>query len=229
LLRIVEEKMRLRSIRDFRWPLMSITLLLASPALGAGEPRVWNFDVGDAEAAPPGFSFGRTGGGAVGRWVLKKDASAPSGGQVLAQVDTDNTDFRFPVAVADEPSLTDLQLKVRCKPVSGKVDQACGLVFRYQDENNYYVTRANALEDNVRLYRVVNGKRIQFASWKGKVKTGVWHELAAQVKGDHFQVWFNGKQVMDARDGTFKGAGKVGVWTKADSVTHFDDLTVSAP
>jgi hypothetical protein len=112
--------------------------------------------------------------------------------------------------------------------VSGKTDEACGLVFRYQDENNYYVTRANALEDNVRLYHVVNGRRRQFAGWDGKVAAQTWHTLAVEARGDRFQVFFDGKPIIEAKDGTFKEAGKAGVWTKADSVTYFDALAVKA-
>lgn len=130
------------------------------------------------------------------------------------------------MAVANEPILRDLRLSVRCKPVSGQVDQAAGLVYRYQDENNYYVTRTNALEDNVRLYKVVNGRRQQFAGWNGRVATGVWHELRAEAKSDHFEVYWDGQKIIDAHDKTFLEAGKVGVWTKADSVTEFDDLKV---
>ena len=110
--------------------------------------------------------------------------------------------------------------------MSGKVDQACGLVFRYRDENNYYLTRANALEDNVRLYHVVNGRRRQFAGWNGKVAGQTWHTLAVEARGNRFQVHFDGNPVIDAQDDTFQEAGKVGVWTKADSVTHFDALSV---
>ena len=146
---------------------------------------------------------------------------------MLAQVDTDGTDYRFPVAVAEAPVLKNLRLEVRCKPVSGKVDEACGLVFRFQDADNYYVTRANATEDNVRLYHVVKGKRRQFAGWNGKVASRTWHTLAVEARGDRFQVFFDGKPVIDAKDDTFKDAGKVGVWTKADSVTYFDALTVN--
>ena len=126
------------------------------------------------------------------------------------------------------PELKDLRLSVKCKPVSGKVDQGCGLVLRLKDTDNYYVARANALEDNVRLYHVVKGKRIQFAGWNGKVASGVWHELAVEAQGDHFQVFFNGKKVIDANDKTFADAGKIGLWTKADSVIYFDNLTVTA-
>jgi hypothetical protein len=147
---------------------------------------------------------------------------------VLAQLDTDTTDYRFPMAVTEEPTGADLALSVRCKPVSGNVDRACGLVFRYADENNYYVTRANALENDVRLYHVVSGKRVQFAGWNGPVRSGVWHELRVEAKADHFQVAWDQQKVIDARDRTHTAAGRVGVWTKADSVTYFDDLKVES-
>jgi hypothetical protein len=116
---------------------------------------------------------------------------------------------------------------VSCKPVSGKGDQGCGLVWRYRDANNYYLTRANALEDNVRLYHVKDGRRIQFASWNGKVASGRWHSLRVDAKGDRFEVYFDGQKVLDAKDSTFAEAGSVGVWTKADSVIQFDDLSAS--
>ncbi len=201
--------------------------ILTTQAQQAPAPvNTWNFEDGQEGRAPIGFSFGRTGQGRLGRWVITHDADAPSGTQVLAQIDADETDFRFPVAVADAPSLADLRLSVKCKPVSGRGDQACGIIFRYQDENNYYVTRANALEGNVRLYKVVNGNRQQFAGWDGAVASGIWHELRVEAHGDHVAVFWNGQPVMAARDQTFRGAGKIGLWTKADSVTYFDDLTV---
>lgn len=186
----------------------------------------WRFDADAPNKPPAGFSFGRTGTGKEGKWVVVTAKDAPSGGNVLAQLDADKTDYRFPVAIADAPSLADLALSVKCKAVSGQVDQGCGLVFRYQDQNNYYLTRANALEDNVRLYYVKNGNRQQIKSWSGKVKSGVWHDYKIEAKGDHFVVTFDGTQVLDAADQTFTQAGKVGVWTKADSVIYFDDLKV---
>jgi len=201
--------------------------LSAGPADGGADPRTWSFDGDPADKAPSGFSFGRTGEGKPGRWVVRADKDAPSARAVLAQVDTDETDYRFPVAVANAPEFKDLRLAVKCKPVEGKVDQACGLVFRYKDENNYYVTRANALENNVRLYHVKDGRRIQFAGWNGKVAKNTWHALAVEALGSHFVVSFDGKKVIEATDGTFPGPGKVGVWTKADSVTLFDDLTAT--
>jgi len=205
-----------------------LTLILVGVGVAAAQDsaKTWDFQGDKVDEAPAGFSFGKTGQGRPGKWVVRTDPSAPAGDHVLAQVDTDDTDYRFPVAVADAPALKDLRLDVRCRQVSGKTDQACGLVFRYQDENNYYVTRANALEDNVRLYQVVKGRRRQFAGWDGKVARQTWHALAVEARGNRFQVFFDGKPVIDAKDDTFKDAGKVGVWTKADSVTYFDALSV---
>ena len=100
-------------------------------------------------------------------------------------------------------------------------------MFRYQDEDNYYVTRANALEGNVRLYHVKDGKRTQFATWDGKVPVKVWHQLAVEAQGDTFRIYFNGQKIMEAKDKTFSAGGKVGLWTKADSITYFDDLVVA--
>ncbi len=196
-------------------------------ARAQGGAKRWDFQ-GDAVNSPPaGFSFGRTGQGREGKWVVLVDASAPAGDHVLAQVDADDTDYRFPVAVADSPAPKDLRLEVRCKPVSGKVDQACGLVFRYRDPGNYYVARANALEDNVNLYQVVKGRRRQIEGWRGKVTANAWHMLAIDARGDHLQVFWEGKPIIDARDDAFRDGGKVGLWTKADSVTYFDGLTVT--
>jgi hypothetical protein len=185
----------------------------------------WTFDSDPVGAPPPGFEFGRTGSGTPGRWQVRAEAGAPSGPAVLAQVDADTTDFRFPVAVAKGVSLRDVRVQVRCKPVSGTVDRACGLVARYRDQDNYYLTRANALEGNVRLYIVREGKRSQLASWSGQIMSGSWYSYRFDLQGDHLQVYWEGKRVIDHHDSTFNDAGSIGVWTKADSVTYFDDLT----
>jgi hypothetical protein len=130
--------------------------------------------------------------------------------------------------VAKSVSIRNFRLSVRCKPVSGKIDQACGLVFRYRDENNHYVAGANALENNVRLYVVRDSKRQQFARWDGPVVSGVWHALHVDGRDDRFEIYWDDERVIDARDQTFKGNGKVGIWTKADSLTYFDDLTLES-
>ncbi len=193
----------------------------------SGGGGTWDFQRDTVSSPPAGFSFGRTGQGREGKWVVLTDASAPAGDHVLAQTDMDGTDYRFPVAVADAPEVKDLRLEVRCKPVSGKVDEACGLVFRFKDPGNYYVARANALEDNVNLYHVVDGRRREIKGWSGKVTPNTWHSLAIEARGDRLQVFWEGKPIIDARDDTFRDAGKVGLWTKADSVTYFDALTVT--
>lgn len=176
---------------------------------------------------PAGFSFARTGQGGPGRWEVRLDPTAPAGDHVLAQVADDATDDHFPVAVADAPQLKDLRLEVRCKQLAGKVDRACGLVVRYHDAGNYYVARANALEDNVRLYKVVQGRRRQLGSWSGPVASGIWHALAIEARGGTLRVFWEGKPVIETTDATFGQAGQVGVWTKADSITSYDALTLT--
>jgi len=189
---------------------------------------IWTFDSSSIGQPPTGFSFGRTGSGRPGRWVVRAAADAPNGPNVLAQEDSDRTDYRFPVAVADAPMFGDVSISVRCKAVSGRVDRACGIVWRYQDENNYYLTRANALEDNVCWYYVQNGRRVEVKRVRVPVAAGVWHSLRADMRGDHVEVYFNGTKLIDVHDTRFTAPGKVGVWTKADSHTLFDDLTATA-
>jgi hypothetical protein len=174
---------------------------------------------------PADFTTDLTGGGAPVSWVVQEDGKAPSGKRVLAQTSADSTDYRFPVCVHKDFSGKNVQVSVSFKAVAGKVDQAGGIVVRYRDKDNYYVVRANALEDNVRLYHVVDGERKQFAGASTKVSFGEWHRLTLGVKGKHFQVFFDDKPLFEADDATFAEAGRVGLWTKADSVTRFDDLT----
>jgi hypothetical protein len=188
--------------------------------------RTWDFSADQPGSPPAGFVFAKTGNGRPGRWVVVSSAETGATEKVLAQLDTDGTDYRFPMAVAQEIVARDLRLSVLCAPISGRVDRACGIVFRYRDENNYYVARANALEDNVRLYRVKVGRREQFGSWDGKVSAGTWHELRADARGGRFEIYWDGRKIIDARDETFPDAGKVGVWTKADSVTYFKTVKV---
>ena len=187
----------------------------------------------DAVGQPPvGFEFGHTAGiGKPGTWVIQTDGS----NKVLAQADPDSTRSRFPVAVLSDVAAADVDLSVRFKPISGRVDQAAGLVWRYQNQDNYYIVRANALEDNVVLYKVQDGQRTDLAV-KGEGRTygkpaevpaGQWSTLRVVATGSRFEVFFNGGKLYEVEDATFTGAGRVGVWTKADSVTHFDDLTVT--
>jgi hypothetical protein len=147
---------------------------------------------------------------------------------VLAQTSADDTDNRFPVAVVTQRSFKDVRLRVKCKMVSGITDQAAGLVLRYKDRDNYYVTRANALEDNVRLYVVSEGRRKQLASWDAKVTPLTWHDYAFEAKGETLRVFWDGAKILEFCDGTLTQAGRVGLWTKSDSVSFFDDLAADA-
>ena len=192
----------------------------------AGSSFTYNFDADAVGALPAKFHNARTGKGAESKWVVMADPTAPSKPNVVAQTSADTTDYRFPLLIADEGSFKDLELSVRFKPVSGEVDRAGGLVFRLKDANNYYIVRANALEDNYRLYHVINGSRRQFAGANFKVTPGEWHELRVEAVGNKIICYYDGAKKIEATDDTFKDAGKVGLWTKADSVTYFDDLKV---
>jgi hypothetical protein len=211
--------------------LLLLGLMVFGCSAEAGEARAREAITLDFESAavgelPAGFSTPVTGGGGPAAWRVVEDASAPSGRKVLAQTSTDKTSSRFPLCIYEGLTAADVEVSVRFKPVSGTVDQAAGLVARYRDKDHYYIVRANALEGNVRLYKVERGKRTQFAGVDVKVPAKEWQTLAWEVKGTHFRVHLNDTLLFEADDRTFRDAGKVGLWTKADSVTHFDDLTV---
>ena len=174
---------------------------------------------------PAGFQVARTGKGTPAAWSVVADASVP-GGQVLAQTSTDQTDYRFPLAIYDGVTAANVEVTVRFKAVAGRVDRAGGIAVRLADPDNYYVLRANALEDNVNFYRVVKGTRTQIKGFGTKVSSDVWHTLGIQAEGDNFSVSFDGKLLFTVNDRTFTNAGKVALWTKADSVTQFADLTI---
>lgn len=200
--------------------------LLASVTVGVAFAQTIDFDKDADGKQPKGFSTALTGKGKTGMWVVVKDETAPSKPNVLAQTDMDETDYRFPVCVFDSISARDVEITVKFKPVKGNVDQAGGIVWRYKDENNYYILRANAIEDNFRIYHVVNGKRREFKGANINVATGEWHSLHVRNIGNKFEASFDGKKLIETTDDTFSNAGKVGLWTKADSYTLFDDFTI---
>jgi len=175
---------------------------------------------------PPEFlTSWRTGKGALGDWRVVEDASA-SQSKAIAQVSADPTDYRFPLAVYEPLQAQDVEASVGFKAVAGKGDRAGGLAVRLTDADSYYLVRANALEGNVNLYRVVKSRRQQMAGASAKVSSGVWHTLTLRAEGDRLAVSFDGKPLLTHSDRTFTGLGKVALWTKADSVTHFDRLEI---
>lgn len=187
-----------------------------------GSPDLSRYAVGPL---PPEFlTTWRTGQGAVGEWRVVADRSA-SQGKAIEQSSADATDYRFPLAVYEPLPAQDVAA-VRFKAVAGRGDRAGGLAVRLTDADNYYVVRANALEDNVNFYRVVKGRRQQIKGTSVKVSSGEWHSLGIEARGATFRIAFDGKSLFTAEDHTFTGLGKVALWTKADSVTRFDQLVV---
>jgi len=182
-----------------------------------------NFDNLTAGAPPPGWTATKTGTGEP-KWTVERDDTAPSKPNVLKQ----SGRATYPICIKDDTNLKDGFVEVKFKPISGKEDQAGGVVWRAKDANNYYIARANALEDNVTIYYTVNGRRTEKKRTNMKVASNQWHTLGVEFRGSHFSVMFDGKKAIDWDDETFKDAGKVGVWTKADSVTLFDDFSYGA-
>jgi hypothetical protein len=198
----------------------------AGTVLGQGRETM-SIDIAELEPnLEAEFTQWRTGEGDPAEWTVVSDVSA-EGGRAIAQVSKDKTGYRFPLAIYKPFSGRDVEVSVRFKPVAGTVDQAGGIAVRLQTPDDYYVARANALEDNVRFYRVVRGRREQLDGADLKVASGQWHTLGLQTKGNRFTVSFDGKTLFTAKDNTFAGPGKVALWTKADSVTHFDTIAIT--
>jgi len=201
---------------------LSLTIMAMTTATGLAVAETVNFDDMKAGAPPPGWTATQTGSGSA-KWSVEKEGSAPSKPNVLKQ----SGQATFPVCFKNDTNLKDGFVEVKFKPVSGREDQAGGVIWRVRDANNYYISRANALEDNVTIYHTIGGKRVAFKSINTKVKSGVWHTLRVDFEGNKFTVTFDGNKVIEATDQSFQNAGKVGVWTKADSVTLFDDFSSS--
>jgi hypothetical protein len=193
---------------------------IAAPLVLFAAVTVVGFDSDSTGTPPAGWTATQTGGGRAA-WAVVSDATAPSHPNVLKQSGTAD----YPVCIKDDTSIRDGAIEVKFKAVSGKDDQAAGLIWRAKDLNNYYVARANALEDNVTIYHTVNGRRTEKKRTAMEVTPSQWHTLRVEFQGNHFTVLLDGKKAIDWDDDTFKDSGKVGVWTKADSVTLFDDFS----
>jgi len=199
------------------------SLLVAGLATSVTMAETVNFDDVKAGALPPGWTPTKTGKGEP-KWEVVADDSAPSKPNVLKQ----SGEATYPVCIKDDTSLKDGFVEVKFKPISGKEDQAGGVIWRCKDADNYYVARANANEDNVCIYYTVKGRRTEKKRINTKVASNQWHTLRVDFKDNYFVVTFDGKKAFGWKDDTFKDAGKVGVWTKADSTTLFDDFSYGA-
>ncbi len=219
-------------VRAFYWMSLLVTALFLV-GCGGGQATV-KFQPGDQNVTPgqtmqwtfDTYSLGEIPKGAQslsGRWEVRAVADAPTPPNALCQ--TGNAEF--PALSLSPMVYTDVVISTRFKPISGQQDQAAGIIFRIQDANNYDILRANALENNVTIYRYVNGARSSLQEGTATVVSGKWQELRVEVKGDRIRGFLNGKLVVETTDETYK-AGQVGLWTKSDSVTCFDNVRVMA-
>ncbi len=201
---------------------------------GAMQGEVIRFDRSPEGSMPAGWTVAMTHGGGPPKWEMVRDDSSPHPPLVLAQISRDATAGRFPLAIWERASLRNGEVSVAFKPVNGRIDRAAGILWRYQDPNNYYIARANALENNVVLYKVENGTRLSIApkglpsrayGVKREIPSGRWSTLRVVFRGSLFTVFLNGERLFDIEDQTFSEPGRVGLWTKADSLTYFADFS----
>jgi hypothetical protein len=206
---------------------LALTFMLALFVGGHAVAETVNFDNAPAGMPPQGWTLTMTGKGAP-KWTVEADVTAPSKPNVLKQ----SGRATFPVAIKSDTSIRDGFVEVKFKAVTGSEDRAAGLIWRARDADNYYVVRANALEDNVVLYKMVRGVRtsLEIVGRKGgygvgtPVSSGQWHALRCDFVGSRFKVTYDGRPLFEVEDATMTDPGMIGLWTKADSVTLFDDL-----
>jgi hypothetical protein len=208
-------------------PVIAVALSLAPTDAAAQTITFGNDTLGQP---PKDFEFGVAGEGGPARWEVVADKTA-AGGKALAQLSTNTAANRFLVAIYSPTVFANGEITTRCKPVSGRVDQACGLIIRAADSRNYYIARSNALENNVRFYRVRNGERQQLATAENiPTPRGQWHTLALRAEGNRYTVSLNGKVLHTTTDTTTAEPrpteGRAGLWVKSDSVTHFERLEI---
>lgn len=216
-----------------------VCLCLALPVMGA-EIKIIFGDYSQDHPLTNDFVSALAGGGRPGDWkivtdempsaftpLLQSNAPAMNRTPVLAQLDTDPTDERFPMLVYKKETFKDFTLNTRFKIVSGLTEQMAGVVFRYQNASNFYVIRVSALGHNLRFYKVVNGMRGNFVGPPMNVSTDVWHTLTVHCEGNRVTCWLDNQLVMPPlQDDTFD-SGKIGFWTMSDSLTHFGDTTIT--
>ena len=197
--------------------LIILTCCLAFSA--RAEETCISFDDAKPGTLPKNWQSAETGIGSA-HWSVEKDDSAPSPTQVLKQ----SGEAEFPICIYQKAKVADGFVEVKFKLVSGKEDQAGGVIFRVKDSNNYYIARANALEDSVVLFHTINGNRQEIKTADLKITARQWHKLRAEFQGPHILLYFDDKAILKTTDSAISGPGKVGLWTKSDSITLFDDF-----
>ena len=190
--------------------------------------RVVTFDTSALGQTPPEWTIAMTNRGRAPHWEVIRDQTAPTQPYVFAQTAADRVGDRFPLAILKGVTMRDGDVSVRLKPVSGHDVRAGGVVWRYRDQNNYYLARANAVDKNVQVFKVENGRRIPLiAGAKHEIPTNGWSIIKVSVRGNRFQVYMDHRRILQGWDATFPTSGGVGLWTVGDSVTYFDDFRVT--
>lgn len=191
---------------------------------------VVDFDAMPLGRLPTGMTIAQTGGGTMCVWTVAADPTSRGGGRVVTQTDRSALSRRFPLCIWGGLSARDVAVQASFKTMTGETDRAAGLCVRYLDPDNYYCCRVNSLEDNYRFYKVIDGRRIELAGVDHvPILEEVWQTIRLEAEGPHFRLWLNGALAFETDDDTFREPGRVGFWTKGDSVTSMDDLTISAP
>jgi hypothetical protein len=201
--------------------------LCTGPAFGAD--REWTFEDATVGALPSGWVAAKTGEGPGSVWKIVVAEVGGKKTQALAQTSFEGPDALFNLCVAKDVKQLDVDLSVQIKAVSGQNDRGGGLVWRYQDAKNYYITRWNPLEDNFRVYHVVDGKRTVLAHAAVMLPQDQWHTVRAVQQGEHIQCYLDGKLLLDVNDATIKAAGAIGLWSKSDAVSWFDNVILKTP
>jgi hypothetical protein len=202
-----------------------LPLLLLLSAFPAAAQMVVPFTTSDGRVA---CTQGITGIGRPPDWQAVADPDGPDG-WALAEMAGDPNDLRFPLCISEPAVGRDLDASLRFKPLNGSRARVAGLMFRAQSPNDYYVVRANALDNSVRFYRMDKGKRRQLGGKEAPVDADKWHSLRVIAAGDRFEVALDGKSLFDATDRSLLQPGAMGVWSQADSITHFGSLLVGPP
>jgi hypothetical protein len=213
-----------------RWAVPVVLLGLVGVALAAcDQRRAWRFGAEDAGKLPAGWKAEQAGIGTGSVWKVVADDTAPSGtGHVLAQTAASPKAF-IALCVAEDACYQDLVVSVAFRAVRGVNHQGGGVVWRYRDCHHYYLARVDARGDNVRVYKMVRGRRIELGSKDDLPINEAWHTLRAEMRGDRIRCYLDGTEHLRVRDSTFSGAGKVGLWTKGDARTYFDDFKITTP
>ncbi len=206
------------------WCGAALALLLGTTPAIAADVRLWNFDRDQPGKLSSGFHIGTLfDGRPAGDWQVTASDKATSSPHVLAQLQGKGAEHAYKVVLVQGTESENIDLSVKLLPIDGKADMGGGLIWRATDDRNYYLARANPLEQNIRIYRVVKGVRHMLQNFDHVINVREWHQLRVRMEGCNIEVSFDERSVFKLCDKTFT-KGRIGLWTKSDAVTHFDDL-----